>query len=375
MLEKDFRNWLSNKYDNEGTINSRITNCSTVCKYEGDLDAHFSKDSCKTIISKLTYSTDDEKNKRKPRHNIPINGNTRNGTATLKQAVKLYINFKEDIGNGVIITDQAPINNKKRLNKKNSQSNWPMWELPVEDEIYHLAQITTKYIRFLAPKIIEAITKDNIEHYNEWHDLLSINNINPDLYLWEMSPCCFPGVRRHAGKEEIANFKNQTELNKNAVSNALKLDDNDFPKQIWSFIFRDKQFSKFGPNAYSLAHLFDHKTSKNRTEDELVFTNENKFSEPFFGLFTCPSNTIYIPNSLIKPTDFNLTLRRLLFQKAESLYKDYCNILPPFIKIPEFENEKWNIENFEWSECVGNTDNIDSFLNYRNKIMNNFVHV
>jgi hypothetical protein len=371
MLEKEFKDWLSNKYNSEGTINARLANCLTVCEYEGDLDEHFPKDSCETIISNLTYSTDDERHKRKPRHNIPINGNIRNGTATLKQAVKLYIEFKKDMENGVIIPPQSSVNKKKRLNKKPSQSNWPTWELPIEDEIYQLAQIATKYIRFLNPKIIETITLDNIEHYNEWYDLLSINNINPNLYLWEMSPCCFPGVRRHAGRKEIAFFKKQPELNKNEIPNALKLDDNDFPKQIWSFTFRGKQFGKFGPAAYSLAHLFDHKASKNRMEDELEFINENKFSEPYYGLYTCPSNTVYVPNSLLRPTDFNLTLRRLLFLKAESLYKDYCNILPPFIKIPNFEDEKWNIENFKWGECVGNTDNVSIFLCYRNNFMMN----
>jgi len=373
MMEEDFRNWLRNKYKDEGTINSRLSNCLTVCRHEGDLDIHFSKDSCKEIITKLTYSADDEKNKREKRHNIPIDGNIRNGTATYKQAVNLYIYFKKGINNGVNILDKAPIDKKKCL-IRNSHSNWPTWELPLEDDIYQLAQTTTKYIRFLNPKIIEAITKDNIEHYNEWYELLSINNINPNLYLWEMSPCCFPGIRRHEGSKEIAYFKKQTKMDKNDIQNALKLDDNDFPKQIWSFIFRGKKFGKFGPDNYSLAHLIDHKISKNRMENELIFINGNKFSEPYYGLYTCPSNTIYIPNSLLKPTDFNLKLRRLLFQKAESLYKDCCNILPPLIKIPDCDDEKWNIENFKWSNCVGSLDNINNFLSYRNNLMNNYTN-
>ena len=66
-------------------------------------------------------------------------------------------------------------------------------------------------------------------------------------------------------------------------------------------------------------------------------------------------------------------LRRLLFQKAEFLYRDYCNMLPPFIKIPEAENEKWKIDNFQWGECVGDTNNISIFLNYRNNLMESFI--
>jgi hypothetical protein len=373
MLEKEFKNWLSNKYDSEGTIYLRIKNCKTVFKYEGDLDDYYEKDFCKTIISNLTYSTDDERHNRQPRHKIPMNGNIRKGTATYKQAVKLYIEFKKDMENGVVFPSCQPLKTPKKPEKakKTTQSDWPTWELPLEDESYQLAQVATKYIRFLNPKIIKAVTLDNIEHYNEWNDLLSVNNVKPDLYLWEMSPCCFPGVRRHAGGKEVAYFRKQIELNKSEIQNALKLDGNTFPKQIWSFIFRGKQIGKYGPVDYSLAHLFDHKESKNRIADELEFINENKSSEPYFGLFTCPSNTVYIPNSLLKPTDFNLLFRRLLFQKAESLYKDYCNILPPFIKIPKFEDEKWNIENFKWGECVGNTDNVSAFLSFRNDFMKN----
>jgi hypothetical protein len=156
---------------------------------------------------------------------------------------------------------------------------------------------------------------------------------------------------------------------KEGIPNAIKLDDNDFPKQIWSFIFQGRQFSKSGPDEYSLAHLFDHKESKNRIKEELEFIGGKTYSEPLYGLYTCPSNAVYIPDSLLRPTDFNLVLRKLLFRKAESLYKDYCNILPSHIKIPNLENEKWNINNFIWGECVGDIKNIDAFLEYREKRM------
>jgi len=259
--------------------------------------------------------------------------------------------------------------------KSNSQQNWPKWKLTTEKETYKLAQIITKYIRFLHPSIIEAITEDNTKHSEEWHKILSKNGVkNPDLYLWESSPCCFPGVRRYAGSKEIASFRKHTEMNKNDIPNALKLDDNDFPKQIWSFVFRGKAFNKTGPDDYSLAHLFDHKEYKNRMEEgeEVEFIDGHKYSLPYYGLYTCPSNTVYIPNSLIKPTDFNKNLRLLLFQKAESLYKDCCNILPPFIKISSSNDEKWDIENFKWAKCVGNMENIDLFLDYRRKFYEDY---
>jgi hypothetical protein len=372
-FENEFYEWLSCKYgdgeDQKGTINSRKANYSTICKHEGDLEDHFSKDGCQTLLARLTYTVDDEKHDRKTKHKISITGNKRNGTATYKSAVKLYIEFRQNMEGGTI--PPPPPVKEPRTGRK-SPSNWPKWEMPEDEDLYQLARITTKYIRFLKPEIIEAVTEDNLGHYNEWRDLLITNKINPDLYLWELSPCCFPGIRRHEGKEEIAHVRKQKKLDE--IPNALDIDDNDFPKQIWSFVFRGRQFGKSGPIGYSLAHLVDHKKEKNRIKSELEFTSEENHPEPpYYGLYTCPSNAVYIPNSLLRPTDFNSTLRGLLFQKAESLYKDYCNILPSFIKIPKPENEKWNIQNFEWGECVGNTDNINTFLTFRNKKINEFI--
>jgi hypothetical protein len=378
MLENEFYKWLLKRFKNDKgkTASSRKSNCLRIEEFEGNLDKHYEDDNCHSIIEKLSYSTDDEKHKRPTKHRIPIDGNKRTGTATFKQAIKLYIKFKNETKNGSSLPFQSnkPIHKKNAIIKSiNKQLNWPKWELPTEDEIFKLAQITTKYIRFLNPIIIEKITENNIENYEEWRNFLTSKNINPELYLWELSPCCFPGIRRYAGSKEIAYFRKQTEMEKHEIPNALKLDDNDFPKQIWSFIFRGKQFGKSGPDNYSLAHLFDHKESKNRMEEELEFTNNENINTAYFGLYTCPSNTVYIPTSLLKPTDFNLTLRRLLFQKAESLYKNCCNMLPQFIKIPKAENDKWDINNFEWGNCVGTLDNINLFITYRKNIMNKLM--
>jgi len=282
---------------------------------------------------------------------------------------KHYVEFLKNYNKEGVIQDDIENVNVKNKQKIKIHSDWPTWESPTEDEIYQLAQITTKYIRFLDPKIVEKITQDNCYHYKEWRELLSDKKINPALYLWESSPCCFPGIRRYAGSEERSKFR---EIGLKEIPNALKLDDNDFPKQIWSFIFRGKQFNKSGPNNYSLAHLIDHKEYKNRMNDELVIT-EDGFSEPLYGLYTCPTNTVYIPNSLLKPTDFNSFLRRLLFRKAENLYKNCCNILPTNFKIPEPENEKWDINNFNWGECVGTVDNINVFLEFRKNTMDKFA--
>ena len=93
MKTIEFKEWLRDEGYNEDTINSRVSNCLRVCKSEDDLDEQYSKDRCAGILDRLTYSTSDEKLHLPPKHNIQIDGNIRNGTATLKQAVNLYVKF------------------------------------------------------------------------------------------------------------------------------------------------------------------------------------------------------------------------------------------------------------------------------------------
>jgi hypothetical protein len=376
MLETEFYEWLLNNGYDSSTSKARQNNCRRVCIFEGDLDIQFETDKCSELLERLNYSTNDQVHNRKAKHKIPINGNIRTGTATLKQAVILYIKFKIDINKGVLIKKNNVIKreNIRILKKVKTKKEWPQWVLPTDEEIFELAKITTKYIRFLNPEIVDAITVDNKKHYEKWCEALEERKVNSRLYLWENSPCCFPGIRRYAGSKEIAYYRKQNDLKKKDIPNALRLDDNDFPKQIWSFTFRGLQFSKFGPVSYSLAHLIDHKESKNRMASEFEFINENIYTEPFFGLYTCPSNTVYIQNSLLKPTDFNLTLRKLMFQKAASLYKNCCNIVPQNIKIPETEDRKWEICNFDWADTVGDISNIENFLHYRNRIMDKLLN-
>lgn len=244
------------------------------------------------------------------------------------------------------------------------KSDWPKWEQPSDDDCFALAQMTTKYIRFLSPDIIKAVVEDNEKIKQIIWKFLESKNINPELYLWEKSSCCFPGVRRYAGSSEISAYRARSEIAD--IEDAVKLDDNDYPKQLWSFIFRGAQFGKFGPDGYSLAHLVDHKKDKNRMSEEFDFANGHKFDKPFYGLYTCASNSVYIPNNLMKPTDFNGPIRNLLFRKAESLYGVCCNLVPPYAKPKNiYDNDKWNIENFEWAEPVGSLDNIQAFLEFR----------
>jgi hypothetical protein len=91
-----FKVWLDEENVSDfRTIQSRISNCRTVENYEGDLEEHFIQDNGKSLLESLAYSAQDERNQIATNHKVPINGNLRTGSATLKQAVKLYMTFKE----------------------------------------------------------------------------------------------------------------------------------------------------------------------------------------------------------------------------------------------------------------------------------------
>ncbi len=109
MNESGFRNWLLSQGYNAGTTNSRVSNCVRVCEFEGDIDVLYANDKCKELLFRLTYTTEDERQSRQPRHSVPINGNIRNGTATLKQATGLYIRYLEDYCKTVIPETPVPI--------------------------------------------------------------------------------------------------------------------------------------------------------------------------------------------------------------------------------------------------------------------------
>lgn len=106
-------------------------------------------------MNRLCYSTQDERNNAPVRHRIPINGNQRTGSATLKQAVGLYIRFWSN--------DSIPVKPYQQRTFYNvnhsADSDWPTWIMPTEEDSYQLAKVTRKYIRFLNPEIIARIVK------------------------------------------------------------------------------------------------------------------------------------------------------------------------------------------------------------------------
>lgn len=362
------------EYD-ERTCRSRVSNCLRVESFEGNLDTAFEQDGLKSLLSRLTYSVSDERLGNPPRHRVPIDGNIRNGTATLRNAVKLYGDFRNGVARERRSGDcrDGSLVSKRSVRQKRIPTTfpWPEWPQPDLGDSWRLARVLARYIRFLSPRIVEAVARDNEAHRFEWYGALASCGVDPSLYLWDGSPCAFPGVRRYAGSKEIAQYR-KVDGGLEAPRDVLSLDDNDYPKQLWSFVFRNAQFSKFGPEGYRLAHLVDHKEHKNRMAEDLVVDDAAKV-RVVPGLYTCPSNTAYVPASLLLPTDFNPWIRNLILRRAAELYSDCCNLFPPGFSVPSEFLEGWDTSEFEWPECVGGLEHIEAFLRFRKNRMQKLI--
>lgn len=123
MDKTGFEYWLKESGFSSGTIQSRISNCMRVEQFEGDLDKHFQYDEMKSLIKRLQFSKSDQDSKRPVSHNVDIKGDEYTGTATLRQAINLYLRFKagrtQEKRNVKVINDEnSTYKNKVEINEK-----------------------------------------------------------------------------------------------------------------------------------------------------------------------------------------------------------------------------------------------------------------
>ncbi len=365
MQERRFAAWLEDVRGlSKPTIGSRLSNCRRVEKFEGDLDTHYAADGLAGLMDRLIFSREDERHGRKPRHGVPIDGDVCNGTATLRQAVKLYCEFRSS--SSVEEADSTPaVVPKQGPSALRADGSWPQWPEPSGEALLELARVLAPLVRFLKPAIVGAIAEDNRQRRDEWSPVLHALGIDPAAYLWEGSACAFPGVRRHAGGSEIAEFRGQAGSDE-PPSQCLALDDNDYPKHLWSFVFTGKPFRKPGPDGYRLAHLFDQEAHGSRWREELNLP-EDAAEEPaaLHGLFTSAANTVYLPASFPGPTEFSSALRSLMQGRALALYGGVCRMVPPPLTVKPCNDPKWSVEGLRWSAPEGDISNVPAFLEFR----------
>ena len=72
---------------------TRLANVRRVENALGDLDIAFKVDGLEMLLARMTYGRADEADAAPNQSGIDIDGNVRNGLATLKAATKLYRDF------------------------------------------------------------------------------------------------------------------------------------------------------------------------------------------------------------------------------------------------------------------------------------------
>jgi len=187
------------------------------------------------LLERLEYSRKDCQRSVALRHSIPIDGDRYTGTATLRQAAELYRHFcMFQLSEPQSVESPRSYLKRPRVRKEGT-ANWPNWPQPTEQETLALAKVVTRYVRFLHPDIIAAVVTNNELYRTDWSAKLTALDIDATSYLWPGSACTFPGIRRYAGAAEIKEFRSG---NRPRPKQALDIDDNDYPKHIWSFVCR-----------------------------------------------------------------------------------------------------------------------------------------
>ena len=99
MRKDEFREWMQGRIK-ERPISDCLSRCGRVEKALNiDLDDEFSKDHCKEVLSRLSYSVADEKANKPalPSFEFKPGVSLRFRFTDLRSAVKRYINFCESI--------------------------------------------------------------------------------------------------------------------------------------------------------------------------------------------------------------------------------------------------------------------------------------
>ena len=177
MAEKKYPDIKKSK----GTISSRKSNCLRVEQFEGNLDIHFKKDKCFELINKLTYTKEDSDHNRKQKHKIPIEGNIFNRTSTLKQAVNLYIEFKNSNLQNVSQSKfpKENTNIKKNMDKHNNSVKMEIFQKEnIQNEYHYILMIE------LANELFNFMNKSEIiQKINETHKINTQSGEIQEIFL------------------------------------------------------------------------------------------------------------------------------------------------------------------------------------------------
>lgn len=109
-MDPRFKAWMLASGNDPAATNSRISNLRRVEAAYGDLDAIYDDDGFASLLSELSYSTNDARINAPNRSLLPINGDLYNGLATLRSALSKYMRFRQEVARATLpdAMDEAP---------------------------------------------------------------------------------------------------------------------------------------------------------------------------------------------------------------------------------------------------------------------------
>ncbi|MBL7646585.1 MAG: hypothetical protein JNK74_10390 [Candidatus Hydrogenedentes bacterium] len=221
----------------------------------------------------------------------------------------------------------------------------PTWPNLIELEQHNIAKALARVTHHMHPKVIARIREINSGHVERARlEAILPECIEREAWFYPGSACVFPGVRRFVGRVK------KKQLLKYVPKEACIIDDNRFPRNLWTFLAIGEHYT--GPNwknsglsDFELAHIFSHKHEKQELEWE-VFKEHDKKQKPY-GLFTCASNVVLIPKGFAKPTDGLPAVRVAFFKRHIELYGEDC--LPGLRGLDPEAIPGW-YDDLEWNE-------------------------
>lgn len=96
-MDSRFEAWMLACGNDTAATKSRVSNLRRIESSYGDLDALYAEDGLASILEGLTYTASDANSGAANPTLIPIDGDIRNGLATLRSALNKYKQFRQDV--------------------------------------------------------------------------------------------------------------------------------------------------------------------------------------------------------------------------------------------------------------------------------------
>jgi len=134
-----------------------------------------------------------------------------------------------------------------------------------------LALILGKITHHIHPDIVNYIAHQNISFKSRFEEFCP-EKLDISPFFYSGSDCVFPGFRRPINREKSGQWKNNI-----CEADGTILNDNTFPRHIWSFLSTNKAYSggvsgvwpTSGLDRFELAHVFGHKQDERNFEQKV----------------------------------------------------------------------------------------------------------